>query len=69
VKVSSVDDGSAAQVLVRTFDDGVTHDAKRHAPDGKTIIVDDSISSARTRFRYVRVVGTWKLVGGEVLKS
>jgi hypothetical protein len=69
VSVTSVSDGASASSTVCTYDDGVTYDAKHKGPDGKPITVDDSISSAQTRFRYIRQVGTWKLVGGDVLKT
>jgi hypothetical protein len=69
VNVSSVAEGATASVLVCTYDDGVTYDAKHDGPDGKPIVIDDSISSARTTFAYQREGGSWKITGGDVQKT
>ena len=69
VDVSSVAEGATAKVLVCTYDDGVTYDAKHDGPDGKPIAIDDSISSARTAFAYQREGGAWKITGGDVQKT
>lgn len=69
VQVSSVAEGATAKVMVCTYDDGVTYDTRHDGPDGKPIIIDDSVSSASTRFRYSLQAGKWKLTGGEVVKT
>jgi hypothetical protein len=69
VEVASVDEGTAARVTVCAYYDGVTYDTKHDGPDGKPITISDSVESSRTRFRYVRQAGAWRLVGGDVLKS
>jgi hypothetical protein len=42
------------------FDDGVIFDARRRAPDGKEIVVDDKPVSERTLFTWVNR-GGWKI--------
>jgi hypothetical protein len=69
VDVSSVAEGAKASAVVCTYDDGVTYDAKHDGPDGKPIVIDDSVSSARTKFGYVLQAGQWKLTGGDVTKT
>lgn len=63
------DDGSSATratTRVCTYDDGVVYDATRTAPDGSRIVIDDSVESALTTFRWARTDSGWKLQGGAV---
>ena len=69
VTVASVAEDAPARVVVCTYYDGTTYDTRHNGPDGKPVTVNDTAESGRTRFRYVRRAGEWKLVGGDVLKS
>jgi hypothetical protein len=69
VDVSSVVEGASARLTVCAYYDGVTYDTKHDGPDGKPITISDTAESSQTRFRYVHEGGSWRLVGGDVLKS
>jgi hypothetical protein len=48
------------------YDDSVIYDARRKAPDGREIVVDDTPTSGRTRITWVQQDG-WKIDQAEVL--
>ncbi|ORT53055.1 hypothetical protein KBI5_08700 [Frankia sp. KB5] len=50
-----------AETTTCTYDDGTVVDAVNRAPDGSQIIVNDDKQSARTRWTWVSISGTWKI--------
>jgi hypothetical protein len=69
VDVPSVVEGTRATVTVCTFDDGQIVDTAHNGPDGKPVIVNDTVESGRTRVSVLRRNGAWQLLGGDVLNT
>jgi hypothetical protein len=69
VSVDSVADGARAVVTVCSFDDGIVIDTRNDGPDGKPITVDDDVVGGRTKDRWVRQDGAWRLEGGDVVEQ
>jgi len=61
-------DGPAISTVC-VFDDSVLYDSHQRAPDGKEIIVDDSLSTVVSRFTWRRVNGSWLLDHTDTIKT
>lgn len=61
-------DGPAISTMC-VFDDSVLYDSHQRAPDGKEIIVDDTLTSVISRFTWRRVGSSWLLDGAQVIKD